>query len=132
MSEARVDVIATLATSQDQVTWLAFSLAMTVETLLGIAYVGDIKTEHGRMLIASAGAFLGFVFLLLVMRSNKDMGILYKKGDNSFPYAFHLPVEERFGVKVGRQSYPSAGNVMLVSLLIWIIAWIVAFVIELL
>lgn len=130
------DVIATLTTSQDQVTWLAFSLAMTVETLLGIAYVGDIEVKEGRLLISLAGAFLALVFFLLVMRSTYDMRILARKGENAFPYAFHLPEEKRFGIRIetrqGMKRTPSAGQVMRITLAAWMLAWIAAILSELL
>lgn len=112
--DARVQALATVATSQDQVTWLAFSLAMTTEAVLLAAFIQDID-EVGRLMVSVIGALTGLSFLLLVARSNVDMKLLFGRGDDVFPDVFHLPNERRFG--------PRARHIMTASLVGWILFW---------
>jgi len=119
--EARAQALATIAASQDQVTWLAFSLAMTTEAVLIVAFVQDIG-ERGRIIVSAIGLLLGLSFILLVMRSNADMGALYGRGEDVFPDVFHVNPQRRFG--------PRASCVMAASLLGRILFWIVALVVS--
>lgn len=114
----RAQVLATLIQSQDSVTWIAFSLAMTVESIL---LVGFIQASSGLRTIAIAGFSLNVIFMILVVRSNMDMRALYKKAATDYPDAFVLPRSQRLHI-LGKDI--PAWQVMMVPFLAWMVGWI--------
>ncbi|MBU0685185.1 MAG: hypothetical protein KJ653_04975 [Candidatus Thermoplasmatota archaeon] len=114
----RAQVLATLIQSQDTVTWVAFSLAMTVESIL---LVGFVQASSGLRTIAIAGLSLDVIFMILVVRSNMDMRALYKKAANTYPDAFALSRSERLHI-LGMDI--PAWQVMMVPFLAWMVGWI--------
>ena len=113
----RAQILATLIQSQDNVTWLAFSLAMTIQSIL---LVGVIQGSGGLRTLAVAALTLDVMFMILVVRSNMDMRALYKKAANDYPDAFALPRPERLRI-LGRDI--SAWQVMMVPFLAWLAGW---------
>jgi len=113
----RAQVLATLIQSQDSITWVAFSLAMTLESLL---LVGFYELESKIRALGVVGLVLAFAFLLLVMRSNHDMKNYYGRARDSFPYVFHYELKGvwKYVFKL------KARHIMLVVLSAWIAGWI--------
>jgi hypothetical protein len=113
----RAQVLATLIQSQDSITWLAFSLAMTLESVL---LVGFYELESKIRALGVAGLILAIAFLLLVMRSNHDMKKYYSRAKDSFPYVFHYELEGVWKIVFKLK----ARHIMAVVLLAWIAGWI--------
>jgi len=114
----RAQILATLVQSQDNVTWLAFSLAMTIQSIL---LVGAILASGGLRTLAVAALTLDVIFMILVVRSNMDMRVLYKKAANDYPDAFAIPRAERLRI-LGRDIL--AWQVMMVPFLAWFAGWL--------
>jgi hypothetical protein len=114
----RAQILATLAQSQDNVTWLAFSLAMTIQSIL---LVGAIEASGGLRTLAVAALTLDVTFTILVMRSNMDMMTLYKKAADDYPDAFALPQARRLRL-LGKDI--RAWQVMLVAFSGWFVGWL--------
>jgi hypothetical protein len=114
----RAQILATMVQSQDIVTWLAFSLAMTIQTIL---LVGVILGSQGTRTLAVAALTLDVIFMILVVRSNMDMRVLYKKAANDYPDAFALPRSEHLRI-LGRDI--PAWQVMMVPFLAWFVGWL--------
>jgi len=114
----RAQILATLVKSQDSITWLAFSLAMTIQSIL---LVGAIQASGGLRTLAVAALALDVIFMILVVRSNMDMRALYKRAANDYPDAFALPRSERLRI-LGRD-FP-AWQVMMVPFLAWFVGWL--------
>jgi hypothetical protein len=114
----KAQVLATLIQSQDNVTWLAFSLAMTIQALLIIGFVSGEMNQSGRVLICFIGLMTSLIFWGLTTRSLGDMGIFYRRAcQKSFSYetVFDLPAGERRSI--------SAGMLMFAAFIGWIILW---------
>ncbi len=123
----KAQVAATLIASQDHITWLAFSLAMTTEALLLIGFFelefGPVNLQNtpsiiAHMILPASGIFLAMVFRNMVNRSNADMGALYNKGEALATDVFHIPSRVRKGGK--------AGELMNHVLLTWAASWGIA------
>ena len=114
----KAQILATLIQSQDNITWVAFSLAMTVESIL---LVGFFQVNWGLKAIAIAGLFLDIVFLTLVTRSNMDMRTLYDVAAKDFSDAFALDRRQRLQI-LGFQI--RARYVMMLPFLAWLLGWL--------
>ncbi len=111
---------ATLVASQDHVTWLAFSLAMTVEVLLATAYSRSNQDNLERYLLITIGIFMSIVFWYIVKKSNRDMSNYYGRAVKDYPEIFDFPPSQR--VK------GSASIIMELVFAIWLIIWILLLV----
>lgn len=94
--DARAQVLATLVQSQDNITWLAFSLAMTIEVLLLATFAQIDSQGYGRGTLFIAGVLIGFGFWFIVHRSNVDMSNLYYRAARDYQDTFHFLNAERF------------------------------------
>ena len=111
-------ILATLIQSQDSVTWVAFSLAMTLESIL---LVGFYELESKIRALGFVGLALAIAFFLIVMRSNQDMTKYYKRASDKFPHVFDYKREgtwERLVFKM------KARYVMLAFLIAWFVGWV--------
>ncbi len=93
----RAQVLTTLVQTQENTTWLAFSLAVTTEGVMLAAFSQEKLIDGGRIMLAVAGLFLMAAMFNMVRRSNGDMSILYQKADRDYPSEFHLPGVNRKG-----------------------------------
>lgn len=109
-------VLSTLIQSQDSVTWLAFSLAMTTEVLLLTAAAQLMFTEIRQLVLGGVGALVALAFLLLVSRSNQDMANLVRRASIDYQEAIDFPMSLR-------SQPPSATKIMAASLRLWIAGW---------
>ncbi len=107
-------VLATLIQSQDSITWLAFSLAVTTESVLLAAFAQTSITDKGKLMLTIAGPLLGIAFLLIIIRSNGDMNTLYGRAAKRYPSTFALGA---------RSINLRAQYVMYLVLAGWIVGW---------
>jgi hypothetical protein len=115
----RAQVLATLIQSQDSITWVAFSLAMTLESVL---LVGFYELESKIKSIGFTGLILAIAFLLLVTRSNHDMKKYYDRAVDEHPYIFHY--ERKGYVQKLVFRVLKARLIMGLVLLAWIAGWL--------
>ena len=118
-------MVATLVASQDNTTWLAFTLGMTIESVLLIGFFqGVFDDEHlaAHLTIPLFGILIAWVFMNMVTRSNGDLGALYARGENIAFDAFNIPDSLRRG--------RPAGPIMIRALWVWGVAWAIAFVLS--
>lgn len=113
----RAQVLATLIQSQDSVTWVAFSLAMTLESIL---LVGYYELESKIRSLGIVGMTLAIAFSLIVLRSNYDMKRYYDRASAKFPYVFDY---ERKGNWEKLVFKVKARYIMLVFLFAWFVGW---------
>jgi len=113
----RAQVLATLIQSQDSVTWVAFSLAMTLESVL---LVGFYELESKIQLIGYTGLVLAIAFLLLVTRSNLDMKTYYDRAAFEFPSVFDYERKKLLQKIIVKMK---ARHIMWVVLLAWTVGW---------
>jgi hypothetical protein len=120
-------MVATLLASQDNTTWLAFTLGMTVESVLLIGFfAGEFDGAHiaAHLTIPLFGILLAFAFKNVVTRSIGDVRALYARGENIAFNAFNMPN--------GLRSGKSVSPMMIRIHWLWIVAWTIAFVFSLL
>jgi len=106
--------LATLVQSQDSVTWVAFSLAMTLESVL---LVGFYEIGPRIQVIGITGILLAFAFFLLVVRSNRDMRVYYSRASARYPSVFDYTPD-------CVSKLLKARIIMMVVLIAWIPGWL--------
>ncbi len=116
----RAQSLATLIQSQDAVTWIALSLAITTEAVLLAAFVQHDATHAGRHVLAVSGSAFALIFRALVGRSNVDMSNYYGLASYDYPDTFHFPASIRTRIR--------ARNLMLRVLEGLVAGWVLGFV----
>jgi hypothetical protein len=117
----RAQALATMIQSQDGVTWLAFSLAITMEAVLLAAFVQKGTDFAGRTALFVAGFALAVIFMKLVRKSNADMGNYYLMAALDYPDTFHFPDSTR--------AKGSAGDLMSWTLVSSALGWVLLYII---
>ena len=123
--ETRAQVLATLIRSQDNITWLAFSLAMTIETILMVTFTQINSHGYGRDTLFLAGILIGVGFWFIVHRSNVDMSNLYRRAARDYQDTFHFLHAQRFpSTKRGRLA---ARRVIDIAFVVLLAGWVIVF-----
>ena len=123
--EVRAQVLATLIQSQENTTWLAFSLAMTIETLLLVTFTQIESNGYGRGALFLAGILLGVGFWSIVHRSNVDMRNLYNRAARDYQDTFHFLNAQRF--PRSKRWRITTRRVVDIAFVVLVAGWIVVF-----
>jgi hypothetical protein len=125
----RAQALATMIQSQDSVTWLAFSLAVTSEAVLLAAFSQNPPFMAG-LALAITGFTIALVFRSLVEGSNTDMSSLYNLADFDYPDTFRIPQSTRHA-RIWRISAQELMNGTLVAFMAgWVILYLLHFILD--
>ena len=126
----RAQALATLIASQDSVTWLAFSLAVTSEAVLLAAFSQTRPSFVLGLALAITGFTIALIFRSLVEGSNSDMSSLYTLADFDYPDTFRIPQSTRH-TRIWRLSAQELMNGTLVAFMVgWVILYFLHFILD--
>lgn len=111
-------VLATMISGQDHITWLAFTLGMTSEVLLLVGFFQDTLIERYRWVVALGGVLVALVFRNMVIRSNGDMCVYMRRASANYGPTMSVRNGSRRGIP--------ARWIMDMTFWAWVIAWLIA------